>query len=104
MKQLKEYLAIVLCWVVAASFCAGQSYAPDTAFHDPVQRLFVVEAARVLAWRANRQQNSIAEVSYQVNTTSNRDTSWQITWRDAKGKEMKSAKVEYPEGALKRGA
>jgi hypothetical protein len=103
MKQLKEYLAIVLCCVVVAPICSGQSYATDTAFHDPVQRLFVVEAARLLAWRANRQQNSIAEVSYQVNTASNRDTSWQITWRDGKGKHIKSAKVEYSEGTLKQG-
>jgi len=32
----------------------AQFYAPETEFHDRVQRFFPVEAARVLAWRANQ--------------------------------------------------
>jgi hypothetical protein len=98
----------------------AQFYAPDTEYHDPVQRVFPVEAARVLAWRANRQQsNGIVEISYTVSTTTNvvRSwqlsctvshitnvvTSWQLSWLDASGKPLKMAKVQYASGLLKQG-
>jgi hypothetical protein len=82
----------------------AQFYAPDTDFHDPVQRIFVVEAARVLAWRENQHSGRITEVQYQVNTTTNQDTIWHIEWLNADGKTIKSAQVEYPRATLKQGA
>lgn len=97
----------------------AQFYAPDTEFHDAVQRLFVVEAARVLAWRANAGGERISEVTYRVKTLSesaavatdtratasatNRVTVWEIQWVDTDGKAVRTATVRYPEGLLKQG-
>lgn len=98
-----------------------QFYAPDTEFHDAVQRLFVVEAARVLAWRANAGGERIAEVTYQVKTrsetatgaattataggppTTNRVTIWELKWLDADGNPTRAVTVRYPESLLKQG-
>lgn len=98
----------------------AQFYAPETEFHDSVQRVFPVEAARILAWRANRLEGKgIAEVSYTVRTTTNVVTpwqlscrprhitnvvtSWQLSWLDAGGKPLKTANVEYASSLLEQG-
>ena len=94
---------------VAASFCLlvvsahSQFYAPDTEFHDPVQRVFPVEAARVLAWRANQQTNRIAEVSFTVSTATNGTTTWQLVCLDTNSKPLRTAKLEYPSNLLSQG-
>jgi len=67
----------------------AQFYAPETEYHDPVQRMFPVEAARVLAWRANQLTNRIAEVSYTVSTSTNGTTAWRLSRLDKDGKPVK---------------
>jgi hypothetical protein len=94
--------AISLMLLLTAS-AQAQFYAPDTEYHDLVQRVFPVEAARVLAWRANQQNNQIAEVSYSVSTSTNGTTTWQLSWLDKDGKPVKTTRVEYPANLLKQG-
>lgn len=103
-----ELPAFIRLMVLVLSFglafkASAQFYAPDTEYHDRVQRLFPVEAARVLAWDSGRVTNGIAEVEFKVSVTTNRITTWQISWLDAGKKLLKSAKVEYPQSLLNSG-
>jgi hypothetical protein len=97
---LLEVFGLVFLLAVPAR---AQFYAPDTEYHDAVQRVYPVEAARILAWQANQKANRIAEVSYTVSTTTKGTTSWQLSWLDAKGKPIKTAKVQYASSLLKQG-
>jgi len=81
----------------------AQFYAPDTEYHDPVQRVYPVEAARVLAWWADRSGTNFSEVTYHVATEPNQTTTWDIQWLDQNGKEIKSANLSYGAEALKSG-
>ncbi len=97
-------------FVAGLLFCAplarAQFYAPDTEYHDRAQRRFVVELARVIAWRENRAagQPRIAEVTDEVSLSEDRRTVWKIHWLDAAGKSVRDAEVSYPESALTGGA
>ena len=44
---------ILLLWMLLSKASWGQFYAPETELHDRSQRLFPVEAVRVLTWREN---------------------------------------------------
>ncbi|HMP84902.1 MAG TPA: hypothetical protein PKA41_19595 [Verrucomicrobiota bacterium] len=104
MKSQRLARAVLLVIGAAVSFQGkAQFYAPDTEYHDPVQRVFVVEAARVLAWCENLGSDGIAEVSYAVTNNGNGDTVWHIEWRDLQGKVSKTARVEYPVSLLTNG-
>ena len=81
----------------------AQFYAPETEYHDKAQRLFPVEAARLLAWRENAREPGIHEVTYQVSVDTNRVTSWKIAWRDKSGAPLKEFSVSYPESLLTEG-
>src|ERR1039457_1368231 len=96
--------------VLACAFflgCLGnldaQFYAPNTEYHDPVQRVFPVEAARVLAWWADPSGTNLAEVTYDVATKPGQSTSWEIRWLAPNGKLKKSATVSYQGELLKAG-
>src|SRR5688572_24766764 len=93
--------------LVLASFFAAtvsaQFYAPETERHDPVQRFFVVELARVRAWYENGKFPGIAEVKFAVTTQTNGATSWDLQWVDREGKAVSSAVVEYPSDLLEKG-
>src|SRR5258707_15750814 len=89
-----------LCWSQAAQ---AQVYAPATEYHDPVQRVFVVEAARVLAWWNERGATNLMEVTYDVTTKADQSTVWEIRWLDRAGKTAKTATVSYASEALKSG-
>ncbi|MBI3853774.1 MAG: hypothetical protein HY298_26325 [Verrucomicrobia bacterium] len=94
--------AAVALWLVFPIKVSAQFYAPDTEYHDPVQRVFVVEAARVLAWLAGLHGTNLTEVTYQL-TTKPSQTVWEIHWLDASRKPAKSAVVSYPAERLKAG-
>ncbi|MEW6305845.1 MAG: hypothetical protein AB1705_20390, partial [Verrucomicrobiota bacterium] len=96
-------LPVLAALLACPTFSGAQFYAPETEYHDFAQRTFVVELARVLAWRENRQQVRIHEITYKVSTGSNRQTEWQIQWLDAKGKPLRRAQVSYPEAGLLSG-
>ncbi len=89
--------------VVSQSPLWGQVYAPDTEFHDPVQRLFVVEATRVLAWRENLKALKIHRVVYKTSIGDDRKTHWQLDWLDANGKSIRHFELSYPESLLTSG-
>jgi hypothetical protein len=89
-----------LCWFRAAQ---AQVYEPATEYHDPIQRVFVVEAARVLAWWNERGATNLAEVTYDVTTKADQSTVWEIRWLDQTRKTAKTATVSYTSEALKSG-
>ena len=93
-------LGLSCLWTISVH---AQFYAPETEYHDSVQRVYPVEAARVLAWRANQETNQIAEVTYTVSTATNGATVWHFSWLDKAGKPVKTAQVEYAAAVLKQG-
>src|SRR5689334_3789115 len=82
----------------------GQFYAPNTEYHDPAQRVFVVEAARVLAWWTDPGSTNFAEVAYAATTKPDGTTVWDLRWLDRQGKTVKTATLSYPADLLKNGA
>ncbi len=95
----------LLTFLVGASSVRAQFYAPDTEYHDRVQRHFVVELARVLAWRANQGTTPprIAAVTDEVSVSDDRRVTWKIRWLGADGQAVREAEVSYPESALTTG-
>jgi hypothetical protein len=81
----------------------SQFYAPDTEYHDPVQRLFVVEAARVLAWWMDPSGTNLAEVTYSTTTKPDQSTVWEIRWLSGKGAPVKVGTISYDAAVLKQG-
>lgn len=82
----------------------AQWYAPQTCFHDQVQRVFPVELARVLAWRENVAANAgIAEVRFDVTTAQDGATAWMLQWLNAQGGVIKEVRVAYPATLLHAG-
>src|ERR1017187_2039317 len=102
MKSRRLLLGIFSILLLAASGQA-QFYAPETEYHDKVQRRFVVELARILAWRENLQGGNFKEVTYSVTVNSNRVITWNLHWLDAQGKALRGAEVHYPESLLLEG-
>ncbi|MGV3659344.1 MAG: hypothetical protein ACO1TE_04145 [Prosthecobacter sp.] len=93
---------IVLFLLAGVLVARGQFYAPATHFHDPVQRLFPVEAARVAAWLDGF--GDATSVEWEVRSGLGRDTTWFLVWKDAKDAVMHEATVKYTEASLKSGA
>ncbi len=99
LRLLATFLLVALVQPINAQF-----YAPNTESHDPVQRFFVVEAARVLAWWTDPSGTNIAEVSFDVTTKPDQSTVWDLRWLDSKGKAVKTTSISYPASLLKTGA
>ncbi len=81
----------------------AQFYAPETEYHDKVQRLFVVELARVLAWRENLHDGKIQEITYSVTVNTNGVTTWKLKWLGLDGKPVRTVEVHYPNQLLLEG-
>ena len=81
----------------------SQFYAPETEYHDPVQRVFVVEAARVLAWWSDPAGTNLAEVTFKLAQKADQSSVWDISWVDSRGKTVKAATVSYSTNLLKSG-
>ncbi|HTY87538.1 MAG TPA: hypothetical protein VMB80_08745 [Candidatus Acidoferrum sp.] len=99
----RQILPGIFSLLFLAASGQAQFYAPETEYHDKVQRLFVVELARVLAWRENLHGSNYQEVTYSVIVDSNRVTTWNLHWLDAQGKPLKGMEVRYPESLLLEG-
>ena len=99
---MKSALLGVYAFVIGSTLRA-QFYAPETDFHDISQRTFPVEAARVLAWLRNADGGEIAEVTFKIETTPERETVWTIQWLDAAKKSLREKIVRYPETLLVEG-
>jgi len=81
----------------------AQFYAPQTDFHDPAQRVFAVEAARVIAWEERAAKPRIAEVVFALKTAPEGETAWKIGWRDEEGAAVRELTVRYAEAELRDG-
>lgn len=82
------------------SNASAQFYAPATDYHDAVQRVFAVEAARVLAARENAAMtNKFAEIRWNVASSTNL-THYDLAWLDSKGATSRLARVSYDARAL----
>jgi hypothetical protein len=101
--KFRQILLGIFSLLIFAATGQAQFYAPETEYHDKVQRLFVVELARILAWRENLQGSNFQEVTYSVTVSSNRVTTWNLHWLDAQGKPLREAEVHYPESLLLEG-
>jgi len=93
----------IMVFAVAAIDTRGQFYAPQTERHDPVQRLYVIELARTLAWFENLRHPGITEVSYEITTKADQSTQWDIRWLEKSGQARLRAKIEYPADLLEKG-
>jgi hypothetical protein len=105
---MKWFLLLVVGWMATAVSTAqskAQAYQPATEFHDRVQRHFVVEYARVSAWRENQAaaKDNLAEITYEVAISPERVTTWKVNWLDASGRVVREQTVSYPEEALLTG-
>ncbi len=103
MQTCRLVLTACLLVLVAQDSLQAQFYAPETDYHDKAQRLFPVEAVRVLAWRENLRGSNICEVTYTVTNSESRITSWKLNWLDKDGKPLKQLSVSYPESLLNEG-
>jgi len=101
---MKKLLITLFTFLLLSPFAAptrAQWYAPETNFHDPVQRVFPVELARILAWRENAAAAAtggtlIAEIRYTVASTDAYGSAhWEIQWLDAKGQILRGVKLDY---------
>ena len=95
--------ALINCCFWCFQGAQAQVYAPATEYHDSVQRVFVVEAARVLAWWNERGATNLVEVVYDVTTRADQTTVWDIRWLDRSAKTAKTATVSYGPEVLKSG-
>ena len=98
-------LGLILGLSILGHKTTAQFYAPQTDYHDAVQRVFVVEAARVLAARENAAgaTNRFREVRWSLANSTN-STQWQLEWLDDKGATARTARVSYESNALLQGA
>lgn len=103
MKSAFRLIILVSLGVAWGPRAGAQFYAPDTEYHDMAQRVFPVEMARVLAWRANASGKAIAEVTYNVATHEGGKTAWQIDWLDGQKNKAASIEVVYGPEALLAG-
>lgn len=92
--------ALIICIGLGTLPANGQFYAPDTEHHDQVQRTFVVELARVLAWRENLSDPKIAEVTFQVTNGAEHQTTWNLQWLGDDGRQIRQATVSYSSSLL----
>ncbi|OAM91471.1 hypothetical protein AW736_03175 [Termitidicoccus mucosus] len=88
-------MALFVCaWCAPDVF--AQWYAPETNYHDPVQRVFPVELARVLAWRENAAHGAgIAEVTYDLDCAEDGAAEWTLRWLGENGGVWREVKVSY---------
>lgn len=102
MTQERRFISLLLALAGVVTFTArAQFYAPQSDYHDPVQRVFPVEAARVLAWIGG--PTNLSQIAYSITNRSG-ETVWDLRWQDSAGKAIKSATIAYPAARLKEGA
>lgn len=117
-------LKLAVIGLILTSTGIAQYYAPDTAYHDPVQRVYPVELARVLAWIENQKGGpQITEVKFTtepavartvtrraanqlpvVTKTPEENHSWGIEWCDANGQVVRRFRLIYKAELLESGA
>src|SRR5688500_17396413 len=102
MWSFKFFSAVSVFVMVSGFRSSAQFYDPPTEFHDPVQRLFVVEAARVLAWRSEARTN-ISEIKYELEIGADEKSTWKIRWLGAGGTNLKTTTIAYPRSLLVEG-
>ncbi|MCP5560668.1 MAG: hypothetical protein H7A55_23245 [Verrucomicrobiaceae bacterium] len=96
---------IGLGFVCVSPLVSAGHYVPEVCFHDTAQRLFPVEAARVLAWCVNRQApGKVAEVKWETVEKVNGPSDWKVTWLDDEGAEIASGALHYELEDLHSGA
>ncbi len=116
-------LIALFCLAALTPRARAQYYAPDTAYHDPVQRVYPVELARILAWLENQKGGpQIAEIKFYtdpasprvrtqrkagqppVTTVTPEEHSWVLDWHDAEGATLRRFRLVYKAELLESGA
>ncbi|HEV7867336.1 MAG TPA: hypothetical protein VGO90_06620, partial [Chthoniobacteraceae bacterium] len=98
----KLFLLAVL--LASRLFLHAQNVPAEPPGHDVCQRVFPIEAARVLAWQRNADGAQIAEVTGQFTVMANRDMQWRIRWLDAAKASLREKTVRYPATLVGEGA
>lgn len=88
-------MAAVMALLSLVARLAAQWYAPATEYHDPVQRVFPVELARVLAARENAAGAKIAEITVEVNNETDGRTAWRLRWFTAEREMWREVELTY---------
>lgn len=79
-------------------------FLPRVFYHDPAQRVYPVEAARVLAWLRVQKGEDLGEIDYDAATDTNETTHWTIRWHNGAGTVVRERQIEYPAELLLGGA
>ncbi len=93
-------LFLILPMACLVTIAGAQFYEPKTSAEDPVQRLFPVEAARVLAW----QRGLTGEVTWSLEQSGPGGSTWKIAWLEPSGKVIRERTVTFGAAALVEGA
>jgi len=99
--------ALFVALIVFALFTQtafSQRYLPHVVMHDMAQRLYPVEAARVMAWMVNQKAAKTTEVRGKMASKQDGGGEWTLTWHSAGGEEMARSVVSYDAASLDGGA
>lgn len=99
--------ALFVALIVFALFTQtafSQRYLPHVVMHDMAQRLYPVEAARVMAWMVNQKAAKTTEVRGTMASKQDGGGEWTLTWHSAGGEEMARSVVSYDAASLDGGA
>ncbi len=100
--KLCRYL-FILSLVFVSTPSHAQFYAPETRFHDIAQCHYVVELARVLAWRENLGEPKVVEVTYVLTSEPDGSAKWDIKWLGANNLLVRQFNVSYSASLLVQG-
>ncbi|MBK8091203.1 MAG: hypothetical protein IPK32_04225 [Verrucomicrobiaceae bacterium] len=98
-----QFWIFCLAWLVPQMLCA-QHYVTEVYLHDKAQRLFPVEAARVLAWMNRTESEKLSEVTWSVLAQPDGACTWKLAWLNSNGKKVHTTEVSYAADSLSRGA
>ncbi len=87
-------------WLATAAGAFAQMYSPDTQYHDVVQRIFPVEAARVLL--SQYPTAAQCEVTFSASGTPDGHFQYTLGWK-VSGKEIAKCDLNYEEADLLKG-
>lgn len=102
--KLFSLLACLITWLLSHPYASAQRYLPHLIRHDASQRLYPVEAARVMAWIANQKADKVSEVRWILSSKQDGAGELSLTWHAAGGAEIARAGMNYDEQVLDSGA
>lgn len=100
MRALRAGIAVLLFGFGTAIPLPAQFYAPATEYHDLMQRSFVVELARILAWREPADKGVVTQIAYDVQVDDARQVTWNVAWLRGQTQTIHQVSAGRPDAAL----